>query len=257
MMPDTLKIAVDGRGVARLVLARPEKHNAISAPMMDALAEAAAALGADPDVRVIVLAAEGQSFCAGGDLEWMRAQFDATRAGRIAEARRLAGMLRALNDIPKPLIAAVQGDVFGGGVGLLAVCDTVIAADTARFGLTEVRLGLIPATISPFVVARIGEAAARPLFLSGRIIDAGEARAAGLVNRVVPPAALDEAVASEVAHFLPAFPGAVARAKALARALGAPITDAVIADVVERLADSWETEEARKGIAAFFGRRGK
>jgi len=130
-----------------------------------------------------------------------------------------------------------------------------ISAATARFGLTEVRLGIIPATISPYVIARIGEARARPLFLSGKVIDAWQAHAVGLLTRVVPEDALDETVESEIRHFLAASPQAAARAKALARSLGVPITDELIDRVITQLADTWETEEAREGLAAFFERR--
>ncbi|NTG49314.1 crotonase/enoyl-CoA hydratase family protein [Agrobacterium rhizogenes] len=255
MTSQTIRIAIDERGVAQLTLARPEKHNALSVEMIDALTEAAHDLGRDARVRVIVLASEGASFCAGGDLGWMRAQFDATRAGRIAEARRLAMLFKALNEIPKPLLARVHGNAFGGGIGILSVCDMTIAAATARFGLTEVRLGIIPATISPYVIARIGEAHARPLFLSGKIIDAWQAHAAGLLSRVVPEDALDEAVETEIRHFLAASPQAAARAKALARSLGMPITDDVIDRVIEQLVEAWESEEAREGLAAFLERR--
>ncbi|EJK80443.1 crotonase/enoyl-CoA hydratase family protein [Agrobacterium rhizogenes] len=255
MTSQTIHVAIDERGVAQLTLARPEKHNALSAEMIDALTEAAHDLGGDTRVRVVVLAGEGASFCAGGDLGWMRAQFDATRAGRIVEARRLAMLFKALNELPKPLLARVHGNAFGGGIGILSVCDMTIAAATARFGLTEVRLGIIPATISPYVIARIGEAHARPLFLSGRIIDAWQAHAAGLLSRVVPEDALDEAVESEIRHFLAASPQAAARAKALARSLGMPITDEVIDRVIEQLVEAWESEEAREGLAAFFERR--
>lgn len=254
-MSETLRITVDDRGVARMTLSRPEKHNALSGEMIDALASAAHRLGSDVAVRAIVLTGEGESFCAGGDLNWMRAQFDADRAGRVREARRLALMLKALNEMPKPLIGRIHGNAFGGGVGLISICDLTIAASTARFGLTEVRLGLIPATISPYVIARIGEGAARPLFLSGKIIDAWQAHAVGLVSRVLPAEALDEAIEAEIRHILAAAPGAVARAKALARSLGAPITEDVIERVVQQLADVWETEEAREGVVAFFERR--
>lgn len=254
-MTETIRIAINKMGVARLTLARAEKHNALSAEMIDALTTAAHELGADSAVRAVILAGEGSSFCAGGDLDWMRAQFSADRAGRIAEARRLAMMFKALNELPKPLVAFVHGNAFGGGIGLLSVCDVAIAAATARFGLTEVRLGLIPATISPYVIARIGESRARPLFMSGKILDAWQAHAAGLVARVVPTEEVGEVIETEVRHFLLAAPGAAARAKALARSLGAPITDAVIEAAVKQLADTWETEEAREGITAFFERR--
>ena len=255
MTSQTIHIAIEERGVARLTLARPEKHNALSAELIDALTEAAYDLGRNANVRVVVLAGEGASFCAGGDLGWMRAQFDATRAERVAEARRLAMLFKALNELPKPLIARVHGNAFGGGIGILSVCDMAISAATARFGLTEVRLGIIPATISPYVIARIGEAKARPLFLSGKIIDAWQAHAAGLLSRVVPEDALDEAIESEIRHLLAASPQAAARAKALARSLGVPITDELIDHVITQLADTWETEEAREGLAAFFERR--
>lgn len=255
MISQTIRIATDERGVAYVTLARPEKHNALSAEMIDDLTAAMDDLAHDSAVRVVVLTGEGASFCAGGDLGWMRAQFDATRDGRMAEARRLAMLFKALNELPKPLIARVQGNAFGGGIGILSVCDMVISASTARFGLTEVRLGIIPATISPYVVARIGEANARPLFLSGKIIDARQAHAAGLLSRVVAEEALDEAVEAEVRHFLGASPQAAARAKALARSVGKPITDSMIDHVVEQLADAWETDEAKEGITAFFEKR--
>jgi len=253
-MPETLMISIDERGVARLTLAREDKHNAMSAKMIDELTEAANVLGSDRNVRAIVLAGAGRSFCAGGDLEWMRAQFKASRVERIAEARRLAMMFKVLNEVPKPLIGRVHGSAFGGGIGLISVCDTVIASETARFGLTEVRLGLIPATISPYVVARIG-AAARSLFVSGRTFDAAEAKSIGLVASVVAPGDLDQAVGREVAEFIAASPQAAARAKALVRSLATPITNEVIESVVAQLADSWETDEAQAGIAAFFERR--
>ncbi|MQB43818.1 crotonase/enoyl-CoA hydratase family protein [Rhizobium sp. ICMP 5592] len=255
MTSQTIRIAIDERGVAELTLARPEKHNALSAEMIDALTTAAHDLGRYERVRVVVLAGEGASFCGGGDLGWMRAQFDATHSGRIVEARRLAMLFKALNEMPKPLLARVHGNAFGGGIGILSVCDMTVAAATARFGLTEVRLGIIPATISPYVIARIGEANARPLFLSGKIIDAWQAHAAGLLSRVVPEDALDEAVESEIRHFLAASPQAAARAKALARSLGMPITDELIDRVIVQLVEAWESEEAREGLAAFFERR--
>ncbi|WP_341486554.1 crotonase/enoyl-CoA hydratase family protein [Pararhizobium sp. A13] len=252
---ETLRLFVDDRGVARLTLARPEKHNALSSVMIDELTDVAGQLGVDRFVRVVELTGEGASFCAGGDLGWMKAQVDADRETRKAEARRLALMFKALNDLEKPVIARVHGNAFGGGIGLLSVSDVAIGADTAKFGLTETRLGLIPATISPYVVARIGEGRARPLFMSGRIIDAHEALAAGLLTRVVPAVKLDAAIEAEMAPYLQVAPGAVGRSKALARSLGMPITEAIIAATIERLADIWETAEAREGISAFLERR--
>lgn len=254
-MFDTIRIDTDGRGVATLWLARPDKHNALSQPMMEELTQAAARLGADPAVRVVVLAGEGASFCAGGDLAWMRAQMDADAATRRAGARTLAGMLSALNLLPKPLIARVHGNAFGGGIGMMAVADIAIAADTARFGLTEVKLGLIPATIGPYVLARMGEDKARRVFFSARLFGAEEAVALNLAARAVAPENLDAAVEAEVAPFLLAAPGAVAAAKAQCRALGPRIDGAVIEDSIDRLVAVWEGQEAPEGIAAFFDKR--
>ncbi|TYP60496.1 methylglutaconyl-CoA hydratase [Stutzerimonas stutzeri] len=254
-MPDTIRIDRDDRGVATLWLTRAEKHNALSRQMMDELTRAAADLGADPAVRVVILAAEGGSFCAGGDLGWMREQTAADDATRREGAQALAGMLSALNLLPKPLIARVQGNAFGGGVGMMAVSDIVVAADTARFGLTEVRLGLIPATIGPYVLARMGEPAARRVFFSARLFDAAEAVDLNLVSRRVAAADLDAAVEAELAPFLQAAPGAVAAAKAQCRALGPRIDAAVIEDSIDRLVAVWQGAEAPEGISAFFERR--
>ncbi len=251
----TIVIEKDERGVAILALNRPEKHNAMSAGMIAELTKAAAMLGADPDVRVVVLTGTGASFCAGGDLGWMRAQMGASQAERMEGARALAEMLRALNEMPKPLIGRVQGNAFGGGVGLISVCDVAIAAEGAKLGLTEVRLGLIPATISPYVVARMGEAMARRVFMSGRIFEAAEAKALGLVAKSVIPEHLDLAIEAELKPYLMAAPAAVAAAKALVRSLGPVIDDAVIGRTVAALADTWETPAAAEGLAAFFEKR--
>ncbi|QFY61807.1 crotonase/enoyl-CoA hydratase family protein [Rhizobium grahamii] len=253
-MPKTVDITTDARGVARLTLMRPEKHNAMSPEMIDDLTEAAHSLRTDPDVRLIVLAGEGKSFCAGGDLDWMRSQFAASRAERMSEARRLAMMFKALNDIPKPLIASVHGNAFGGGIGLVSVCDSAVASPQARFGLTEVRLGIIPATISPYVIARIGAPAARRFFMSGALFDAPTALRIGLVS-VVGGDDLDAALDAEIEEFLAASPQAAAHAKSLVASLSTEITAEVIEEVVRKLADSWETEEAQTRIAAFFAKR--
>ena len=254
-MPETIRIDTDARGVATLWLARPDKHNALSQQMMEELTEAAVQLGTDPAVRVVVLAGEGASFCAGGDLGWMRAQMDADADTRREGARTLAGMLSTLNLLPKPLIARVHGNAFGGGVGMMAVADIAIAVSTAKFGLTEVKLGLIPATIGPYVLARMGEDKARRVFFSARLFGADEAVTLNLAARVVAPDDLDGAVEAEVAPFLLAAPGAVAAAKAQCRALGPRIDDAVIEDSIHRLVAVWEGDEAPEGIAAFFDKR--
>ncbi|CTQ56601.1 putative enoyl-CoA hydratase echA8 [Roseibium album] len=252
---ETISVSTDDRGVATLTLNRPEKHNALSALMINELTAAVAQISADATIRVVVLTGAGTSFCAGGDLGWMREQFHADRETRMLEARKLAMMLKALNELPKPLIGRVQGQAFGGGIGMMSVCDTVVAVDSAKFGLTEVRLGLIPATISPYVLARMGEAKSRRVFMSARIFSAVEARDLDLVARVVPSEEMDEVVAQEIKPYLAAAPNAVAAAKALARQLGPAITDEIIEETIQRLADTWETAEAKEGISAFFEKR--
>ena len=254
-MFETLKLHTDDRGVATLTLDRPDKHNSMSGAMIGELSDAAARLGRDPAVRVVILTGAGESFSAGADLGWMKAQIAAKGAERAREARRLAEMLGALNTLPKPLIGRVQGQAFGGGIGLISVCDVAIGAETARFALTETRLGLIPATIGPYVAARMGEAAARRVFMSGRRFDAAEAVELGLLARTVAPDALDAAVEDEVRPYLSTAPGAVAEAKALLRRLGPRIDEAVIAETIDALVARWESAEAGEGVSAFFERR--
>lgn len=253
-MFETIKIERDARGVAELILARPEKHNALSAQMIGEITQAAADLGADPKVRVVVLRAEGKSFCAGGDLRWMQDQMAADRQTRAREARSIADMLGALNSLPKPLIGRLQGNAIGGGIGMACVCDIAIADSRAKFGLTETRLGLIPATIGPYVLARMGEAMARRVFMNSRLFEADEAVELGIIARAVTSDKLDAAVEAEVIPYLNCAPGAVASAKALARKLGADVGEAQIAHSVEALVAQWEGEEARAGIAAFFAK---
>lgn len=254
-MFETITVDTDARGVARLTLNRPEKHNALSQQMMAEITQAAQALGTDAAVRAVVLTGAGATFCAGGDLGWMRAQMQADNATRAAGARQLAHMLRALNDLPQPLIGRVQGPAYGGGVGLLAVCDLAIAVDSARFGLTETRLGLIPATIGPYVLARMGEGAARQVMLSARIFGAAEAQRLNLLAQVVAADALDAAVEAEVAAVLACAPGAVAATKAMIRSLGPPLDDRVIEASIAALVARWQSPEAAEGIGAFFARR--
>lgn len=255
-MTDTaIVIATDKRGIATITLNMPERHNALSPRMIGDLTIAADVLGRDETVRAVVLTGAGASFCAGGDLSWMRTQMTASRAQRMAEARKLALMLHALNEMPKPLIGRVNGNAFGGGVGMMSVCDVAVAIDSAKFGLTEVRLGLIPATISPYVLARMGEGKARRVFFSGRLFDAAEARELDLLAKVVPAEGLDAAVEFEIRPYLSAAPAAVAAAKALARSLGPRIDATTIDDSVRRLADTWEQPEASEGVGAFFEKR--
>lgn len=254
-MYETITIDADARGVATLTLDRAEKHNAMSAQMLADLSAAAARLATDDAVRVVVLTGAGKSFCAGGDLGWMQAQMAADAETRFVEARKLAEMLQALNSLPKPLIGAVQGNAFGGGVGMASVCDIAIGVDTLKMGLTETRLGIIPATIGPYVIARMGEARARRVFMSGRLFGAAEAVELGLLARAVPAENLAAAIEAEVTPYLACAPGAVASAKALIRDLGPRVDDAVIDRTIRALVDRWETDEAREGIGAFFDKR--
>ncbi|MAO26084.1 crotonase/enoyl-CoA hydratase family protein [Roseovarius sp.] len=254
-MSDTISIEHDARGVATLWLDRAEKHNAMSAQMIAELHRAAEKLGNDASVRAVILAAKGKTFCAGGDLGWMREQFEADQATRSREAAKLAHMLQALNTLPKPLIGRVQGNALGGGVGMVSVCDVVIGSDQVVMALTETRLGLIPATIGPYVAARMGEAKARRVFMSGRRFGAEEAVALNLLSRAVPEAELDAAVEEEVLPYLSCAPGAVARAKAQLRGLGPKIDEETIAASIAQLAECWAGDEAPEGIGAFFDKR--
>ncbi|WP_151717998.1 crotonase/enoyl-CoA hydratase family protein [Gemmobacter serpentinus] len=254
-MYDTITLDLDARGVARLTLNRPEKHNTLSAQMIADLRDAAARLAADGGVRAVVLAAQGESFCAGGDLAWMRAQIEGGEEARRAGASALAAMLQALNSLPMPLIGRVQGQAYGGGLGMMSVCDTCYGVTGARFGLTETRLGLIPATISPYVVARIGAAAARRHFLSARLFSAAEAHRIGLLAEITAPEDLDAAIEAELRAILACAPRAVAASKALVARLSAPIDAALIAETADLLIARWEDPETAEGIAAFFGKR--
>lgn len=251
----TLHIRKDPRGVVYLTLNTPDRRNVLSPDMVSDLTDFARAAGADRSIRAVVLSGAGPVFCAGGDLDWMKAQIEADRPQRLREARKLADMLRALNELPKPLIGRLHGGAFGGGIGMACVCDVALAARDTRFCFSETRLGIIPATIGPYVLARIGEGRARRVFMSARPFEAAEAEALGLVARVVDDAALDAAIEAEVVPYLSCAPAAVAAAKSLARALGPRIDDAVIDDSIRRLADAWEGPEAILGIRAFLEKR--
>ncbi|MCC5969840.1 MAG: crotonase/enoyl-CoA hydratase family protein [Pararhodobacter sp.] len=255
MTYETILIEREARGVARLVLNRVDKHNAMNAAMIAELEAAAAELAVDERVRVVVLTGAGTSFCAGGDLGWMQEQMAADSPTRAAGAGRLAAALGALNTLPKPLIGRIQGQAFGGGMGLMAVCDVAVGVTGAKFGFTETRLGLIPATIGPYVLARMGEAMARRVFMSSRLFDADEAQALGLLASVVAPDDLDAAIEAEIKPYLACAPGAVASAKALALRLGAAPAAEDVAYSIGELVARWETDEAAEGIAAFFAKR--
>jgi methylglutaconyl-CoA hydratase len=254
-MSDSLTLHRDG-AVARLRLDRPQLHNAFDAALIAALTDALALLGADPQVRVVVLEGAGASFSAGADLNWMRGMAAASEAENRDDALALARLLRTLDALPKPTIARVHGAAFGGGVGLVAACDIAIGVPEAKFGLTESRLGLLPAVISPYVIAAIGARQARRWFATAEIFDAGEARRIGLLHEVVDATALDTAVQRQIDLLLKAGPIAAASAKALVRDVVAG-TDATAIDranaaLIARLRVSAEGQE---GIGAFLEKR--
>ena len=242
--------------VARLRLERPALHNAFDADLVAGLTAALSGLALDASVRVLVLEGAGASFSAGADLNWMRGMAAASEAENREDSLALARMLRALDELPKPTIARVHGAAFGGGVGLVAACDIAIGVQEARFGLTEARLGLLPAVISPYVVAAIGERHARRYFATAEIFDAAQAQRMGLLHEVVAADALDATVQYQVDLLLKAGPIASAAAKALVRnvaaASGPVAIDAANAALIARLRVSPEGQE---GIAAFLEKR--
>ncbi|MCY1667083.1 crotonase/enoyl-CoA hydratase family protein [Rhizobium sp. SL86] len=254
-MSETIKVDIDSRGIVQLRLNRREKRNALSAQMIADLTAFAGMAESRRDWRAIILSGEGAAFCAGGDLDWMRQQMAADRETRMAEARKLAHMLGALNSLPQPLIGAIHGSAFGGGVGMACICDLVLATPDTLFGLTETRLGLIPATIGPYVVARMGEGPARRVFMSGKRFAAPEAVELGIVSRVVNDGTLMAEALAEAELYLATAPGAVASAKALIRSLSRSLNSGKIEESIIALADTWEQDEAREGVAAFFEKR--
>ena len=247
---ETLLFNQDKRGVVSLTLNRPEKRNALSAKMIEELTGFTSKL--TPDTRAVVIQGAGKLFCAGGDLDWMNNQIKADRLTRISEARKLAMMLKALNEIPVPLIGKLHGAAYGGGVGLACVCDFVISSSNVKFGFTETRLGLIPSTIGPYVVWKMGEAKAREVFMSGQTFNEVEAKKLNIVSEISEN--LDQSVESHLNPYLQTAPKAVGEAKALLRSLGPRIDEQVIEATIERLADIWEGEEASHGIDAFLNK---
>lgn len=246
----------DKRGVTTLTVHRPELHNAFDDALILELRGILERLAIDDTCRVVVLAAEGKTFSAGADLGWMKRMASAGKAVNEADARQLAHMMRALDELPKPTIARVQGPAFGGGVGLVACCDIAIAARPAHFSLSEVRIGIIPSVISPYVVGAIGPRAARRLFLTGQRIGAEEALRLGLVHEVVEPEQLDPAVESCVVNLVAGGPKAQGEAKTLVREVkGREIDELLIEETARRIAEIRASDEGREGIVAFIERR--
>lgn len=241
---------------ATLTLIRPELRNTFNDEVIAELTQAFTELGQRDDVRAIVLAAEGPAFCAGADLNWMRRMADYDRAQNLADAARLAEMLRVIHTCPKPVIARVQGDVYAGGMGLVACCDIALSIDSAHYCLSETRLGLLPATISPYVLRAMGPRAAQRYCLSAERFDAAEALRIGFVHEVVPADQLDARVDAVVKALIHASPAAVRACKRLLQDVAQREIDAaLIAQTVEAIADIRSSTEGREGVQSFLQKR--
>lgn len=256
-MNNPVLLNVDDRGVATVTMNRADKHNAFNEEVIAALTDAFAIVEADPRTRVMVLTGAGASFSAGADLNWMRKFVDYTVEENMADARKLAAMLETLNSLKLPTIACVNGPAFGGGVGLVACCDIAIATTRASFMLSEVKLGLVPATISPYVVAAIGPRAARRYFLTAERFDAPTAKDIGLLHEVVSDDAGMATLRDQlIATILANGPEAVAAAKDLIFAVtGVVIDEALQANTARRIAERRVSREGQEGVAAFFDKR--
>lgn len=250
-------VEVERRGpVAHVRLSRPDKRNAFDEHVAAALGRTFGDLEREPGVRAVVLGGEGKVFCAGGDLAWMRRVADHGPEENLADAAAFQQAFEAIDRHPRPVVARVQGAALGGGAGLVAVCDVVVASRDLRIGFPEVRLGLVPGVVSPYVLRRIGVGAARRLFLTGRVLDAEGARAVGLVDEVVDEAELDAAVDAVLADLLAAAPGALARAKRLVHDLAASSDAEAASDVARRaIAEARASDDGKEGTRAFLERR--
>lgn len=250
-----LIVSTEGH-VARITLNRPDVRNAFNDEVIAELTQAFTQVGQDPQVRAVVLAADGPAFCAGADLNWMRRMADYTRAENLADAGALAEMLRTIHSCLKPTIARVQGDVFAGGVGLVAACDMAVSVDTATYCLSEVKLGLIPATISPYVIRAMGARAAQRYFLTAERFSAAEAHRVGMVHEVVSADQLDAKVAELTQALVSASPNAVRSCKMLVNEVaGRDIDAALIAKTVEGIADIRASAEGKEGVQSFLHKR--
>jgi methylglutaconyl-CoA hydratase len=255
-MSEQLILDLDARGIATLTLNRASRHNAFDDRLIAELAETFTELATREGLRAIVLRAEGRNFCAGADIGWMRRMAGYSHAENVEDARGLAGLFRAVYGMPVPVIARVQGAAMGGGAGLVSCCDMVVASKDATFAFSEVRLGIIPATISPYVLRAIGERAARRYLLTGERFDAARAFELGLVHEVVDAAALDAAVETLVQGVLRSGPAAVRAARQLIRDVaGQALTPELIEMTCRRIADARASAEGREGLAAFLEKR--
>ena len=255
-MTATLDIRRPSRFVAEVWLNRPEVRNAFNDGVITELTEAFRALGADAELRVIVLGGHGKAFCAGADLSWMRTMSGYSWEENHADAARLAEMLWTIYSCPVPVVGRIQGDCYAGGVGLAAVCDVLVAAEGLNFCLSEARLGLLPATIGPYVVRAMGEQASRRYFITAERFTAAQAKALGFVHELVAAEALDAKVAEVVALLVANGPAAVKACKRLVQDVaGRPIDAALRDDTARRIADIRASAEGREGVSAFLGKR--
>jgi methylglutaconyl-CoA hydratase len=250
----TILVAKEGKAL-RLTLNRPQVHNAFNAAMIQELTVAFDGAKKDSDVRLVVLTGAGESFCAGADLNWMREIIRYSYEQNLRESHELAELMHSIYELPKPTIARINGAVIGGGTGLFSVCDIVIASDRARFGLSEVKIGLVPAAIGPYVIRRVGESAARELFLTGERFDAQRALEIGLVNKVVPHEALDDKVEDVVRLLLSSGPEAIAKCKELLQRVPAMGLDEAKGYTAEMIAGLRVSPEGQEGMAAFLEKR--
>lgn len=244
-----------GNGVGTVVMDRPDRHNAFDEHVIAELTAGFAKLGADDSVRAVVLRGAGKSFSAGADLDWMRRMAAYDEAANLADAKALAALMRTIDTLPKPTVALVHGAAYGGGVGLVACCDIAIATEAAAFSLSEVKLGLIPAVISPYVVRAIGARAARRYFLTAERFDAVEARRLGLVHELVGSDGLEEAARQVLATLRGNGPAAVRAAKDLVVAVAGKAPAEVEDDCARRIAATRAGDEGKEGVAAFLEKR--
>ena len=242
-------------GTARIALNRPEVHNAFNDDLLRELADAVRHATRDREARVLVLTGNGRSFCAGADLNWIGSVLDYTVEQNKKDAATLVDLLDLIEACPKPVIGRINGHAVGGGVGLTAVCDIAIASSEAKFGFSEVKLGIIPAMISPYVLRKIGRGPARELFLTGDRFDAGRARDIGLINDAVPPEKLDEAVNARVASLLSSAPGALAEAKRLIRLVPDMEASEAREYTLTKIAELRASFEGQEGMRAFLEKR--
>jgi methylglutaconyl-CoA hydratase len=251
---ENLRYEVEG-GVARLTLNRPEVHNALNNALIDEIRGAVEEAGSDSTARVVLISGEGRSLCAGADIDWLRRSIELSHEENVADMQRLAGMLVAMDECPKPIVARAHGAVLGGGSGLVAAADIVVAAEGARFGFTEVRLGITPSTIAPCAVAKIGISNAAHLFLTGERFGAEQAKEYGLVHEVVPESELDAAVQRKLDALVKGGPNALAEAKRLVRELRSIDVSKDTYRMAEQMAVTRTSEEGQEGLKAFLEKR--